>query len=97
LFVFHPDLLLIVGDLSFIGLAWAVFIFFASTWGIATALGGWEWNKLPLWQRAVRVLAAVLLIVPGVPSGLAGGGLLAGCLILNLQAIRRLQHPSIQT
>ena len=97
LFVFHPDLLLIVGDLSFIGLAWAIFIFFASTWGIATALGGWEWNKLPFWQRAVRVLAAVLLIVPGVPSGLAGGGLLAGCLILNLQAIRRLQHPSIQT
>ncbi|MCF8083768.1 MAG: TRAP transporter fused permease subunit [Deltaproteobacteria bacterium] len=97
LFVFHPDLLLIVGELSLVGLAWAVFIFFASTWGIATALGGWEWNKLSLWQRAVRVLAAVLLIVPGVPSGLTGAGLLAGCLILNLQAIRSLQHPSIQT
>jgi len=97
LFVFHPDLLLIVGDFSVLGLSWALFIFIVSTWGIATGLGGWEWNKLPLWQRAARLLAAVLLIVPGVPSGLAGGGLLAGCLILNLQAIRRLQHPSIQT
>jgi TRAP transporter 4TM/12TM fusion protein len=97
LFVFHPDLLLVVGDLNFGGLLWALFVFFVSTWGIATGLGGWEWNKLPLWQRAVRLLAAVLLIVPGVPSGLLGGGLLAGCLILNLQAIRRLRYPSIQS
>lgn len=93
LFVFHPDLLLVVGDLSIAGLAWALFIFFVATWGIATGLGGWEWNKLPLWQRALRLLAAVLLIVPGVPSGLAGGGLLALCLILNIQAIHRLRRP----
>jgi TRAP-type uncharacterized transport system fused permease subunit len=89
LFVFHPDLLLVVGDLNVVGLAWALFVFFVSTWGIATGLGGWEWNKLPLWQRSMRLLAAVLLIVPGVPSGLAGGGLLAGCLILNMQSTRR--------
>jgi TRAP transporter 4TM/12TM fusion protein len=95
LFVFHPDILLVVGDFNFGGLLWALFIFFLSTWGIATGIGGWEWNKLPFWQRVARLLAAVLLIVPGVPSGLAGGGLLAGCLILNLQAIRRLQQPSI--
>lgn len=96
LFVFHPDLLLIVGEFSFIGLLWALFIFVMSTWGIATGLGGWEGRKLALWQRAARLLAAVLLIVPGVSSGLAGGGLLAGCFILNLQAIRRLQYTSIQ-
>jgi TRAP transporter 4TM/12TM fusion protein len=95
LFVFHPDLLLIVGEFSSIGLLWALFIFLMSSWGIATGLGGWEGRKLALWQRAVRLLAAVLLIVPGVPSGLAGGGLLAACFILNLQVIRRLQHTSI--
>jgi TRAP-type uncharacterized transport system fused permease subunit len=97
LFVFHPDLLLVVGDLSIAGLAWALFIFAVATWGIATGLGGWEWNRLPLWQRALRLLAAVLLIVPGVPSGLAGGGLLAGCLVLNIQAIHRLRRPLIES
>jgi TRAP transporter 4TM/12TM fusion protein len=96
LFVFHPDLLLIVGDLNFGGLLWALFIFVVSTWGIATALGGWERRKLPLWQRAARLLAAVMLIVPGVPSGVAGGVLMAVCLGLNLQAVRKLQHISIQ-
>ena len=74
LFVFHPDLLLVAGDLDFAGLAWALFVFCVSTWGIVTGLGGWEWNKLPFWQRSMRLLAAVLLIIPGVPSGLAGGG-----------------------
>ena len=33
-------------------------------------------------------MAAVLMIVPGVPSGLAGGGVLAGCLLLNLRSRR---------
>jgi TRAP transporter 4TM/12TM fusion protein len=75
LFVFHPDLLLIAGDLDIGGLAWALFVFLVSTWGITTGPGGWEWNKLPLWQRGARLLAAVLLIVPGVTSGLVGDGL----------------------
>jgi len=96
LFVFHPDLLLIVGELSITRLLWALFIFLVSTWGIATGLGGWEGRGLSLWQRAVRLLAAVLLIVPGVPSGLVGGGLVAVCILLNLKTIRRVRHTSIQ-
>jgi TRAP transporter 4TM/12TM fusion protein len=96
LFAFHPDLLLIVGELSIVGLLWALFVFLMSTWGIATGLGGWEGRKLSLWQRAVRLFAAVLLIVPGVPSGLAGVGLLAGCLMLNVQSIRKMQPTLIQ-
>jgi len=96
LFVFHSDLLLIVDPFSFGGLLWALFIFFTATWGIATGLGGWEWNRLPIWQRTGRLLAAVLMIIPGVLSGLAGGGLLAGCLLLNLQSVRRLQKQPTQ-
>jgi TRAP transporter 4TM/12TM fusion protein len=96
LFVIHPDLLLIVGDLSVIGLLWAIFVFLVATWGIATGLGGWERRKLPFWQRVVRLLAALLLIVPGIPSGLAGVGLLAGCLVLNVQSSRKLQQTSMQ-
>ena len=50
LFVFHPDLLLVVGDFRFFGLVWALFVFLVSTWGIVTGLGGWEWNNLPLYS-----------------------------------------------
>ncbi len=94
MFVFHPDLLLVVGDLSIAGLLWALSIFAIATWGIATGLGGWEWNKLSSWQRAARLFSAVLLIVPGIPSAIAGGGILAGCLVLNRRAIRKLQVTS---
>ena len=94
MFVFHPDLLLIVGDLSFLGLLWALLLFFVATWGIATGLGGWEWTKLPVWQRVARLFSAVLLIVPGFFSAAAGGALLAGCLVLNRRAIQRFQATS---
>jgi TRAP transporter 4TM/12TM fusion protein len=91
LFVYHPDLLLVVGDLSVGGLIWALFIFAIATWGIATGLGGWEWMKLSIWQRAIRLFSAVLFIVPGKPSAALGGLLLAGCLVLNWRAIRKRQ------
>jgi len=94
LFVFHPDLLLVVGDLSIKGLIWALFIFAVATWGIATGLGGWEWKKLSVWQRVVRLFSAVLFIVPGIPSAAIGGALLAGCLVLNWRAIRKYQSAS---
>jgi hypothetical protein len=41
-------------------------------------------------------LAAVLMIIPEVLSGLAGGVVLAGCLLLNLQTVRRLQKQPTQ-
>jgi TRAP transporter 4TM/12TM fusion protein len=91
LFVYHPDLLLVVGDLSVVGLIWTLFIFAIATWGIATGLGGWEWMKLSIWQRVIRLFSAVLFIVPGKPSAALGGLLLAGCLVLNWRAIRKRQ------
>ena len=91
LFVFHPDLLLVVGDLSVGGLIWTLFIFAIATWGIATGLGGWEWMKLSIWQRVIRLFSAVLFIVPGKPSAALGGLLLAACLFLNWRAIRKRQ------
>jgi len=91
LFVYHPDLLLVVGDLSVVGLIWTLFIFAIATWGIATGLGGWEWMRLSVWQRLVRLFSAVLFIVPGKPSAALGGLLLAACLFLNWRAIRKRQ------
>ena len=91
LFVYHPDLLLVVGDLSVGGLIWTLFIFAIATWGIATGLGGWEWMKLSIWQRVIRLFSAVLFIVPGKPSAALGGLLLAACLFLNWRAIRKRQ------
>jgi TRAP transporter 4TM/12TM fusion protein len=91
LFVYHPDLLLVVGDFSVVGLIWTLFIFAIATWGIATGLGGWEWMKLSIWQRVIRLFSAVLFIVPGKPSAALGGLLLAACLFLNWRAIRKRQ------
>jgi TRAP-type uncharacterized transport system fused permease subunit len=87
LFVYHPDLLLVLDDFAIWGLIWAIFIFIVATWSIATALSGWEFRKIQIWQRIVRLLAAILLIVPGVTTALIGIGLLSVCLIINGLAI----------
>ena len=56
LFVFHPDILLVVGDFNFGGLLWALFIFLVSTWGIATAIWGLGTEQIaPLAERDAAV------------------------------------------
>lgn len=66
LFVFHPDLLLIVEGATIGGALWACAAFAVSTWGLVTGLVGWEGERLPLWQRALRLVAGVaaLAITP---------------------------------
>jgi TRAP transporter 4TM/12TM fusion protein len=83
LFVFHPEILLIVDGFSIVGLIWSIFIFAAATWAIATALSGWESIKLSAWQRVVRLVSAVLFIVPGIPTALIGLCLLLFCFFYN--------------
>jgi TRAP transporter 4TM/12TM fusion protein len=96
LFVLHPDLLLVVGDFSFAGLVWALFIFAVATWGLATGLGGWESRKLPAWQRGGRVLAAVLMIIPGLSSAIVGICLLVGFAVQNRRVVNKTLNKSIE-
>ena len=95
LFVFHPEILLIVDGFSIIGLIWAIMIFIGATWGIATALSGWERVMLPFWQRGLRLISAVLLIIPVIPTALTGFGLLLACIAANRFAALKTQSGSI--
>ena len=88
LFVYHPELLLVLEDFNIGGLIWVIFIFMAATWLIATALSGWEFGKLQIWQRLVRLLAAILFVIPSVSTALVGIGVMLVCLIANGFAIR---------
>jgi TRAP-type uncharacterized transport system fused permease subunit len=81
-------LLLVLEDFNIGGLIWVIFIFIAATWLIATALSGWEFRKLEIWQRIVRLLAAILFVIPGVSTALAGIGLMLVCLITNRFSLR---------
>lgn len=65
-FVYHPDILLVVEDVSLFGVLWACVAFALSTWGLVTAISGWEGVPLPIWQRVIRLLAglAVLAVSP---------------------------------
>ncbi|MGA0797086.1 MAG: TRAP transporter permease, partial [Quisquiliibacterium sp.] len=80
-FVYSPSLLLVVP-----GFAWADFwiAFIGCTVGVimlGAALTGYLLGPMPAWQRWLMGIAALLLITPGLGSGLAGALLLAPVLI----------------
>jgi TRAP-type uncharacterized transport system fused permease subunit len=95
MFVFHPDLLLVLDGFSFGGLVWALVIFSLAIWCIATALSGWESRPLPGGQRVVRLVCAILFIIPGIPTALVAICLLVGCLLANRVAIRNSQSGAV--
>lgn len=90
LFVFHPDILLILDDFSIVGLLWGIVVFALSTWCIATALAGWEGGSLSITQRVFRLLAAILVILPGFVLTISGIIMFLACLIFNRNNIRNL-------
>ncbi len=61
-FVYHPDILLVAGEVSLFGLIWACVAFVISTWALVTAVGGWERRNLELWQRAIRLICGILVL-----------------------------------
>lgn len=91
MFVYHPDILLVMEDFSFGGLIWAIAIFCLAIWGIATSLSGWAGRTLPVWQRAVRLIYAIMFIIPGKITALLAFCLLMICLLENRFAVKKMQ------
>ncbi len=74
-FIFNPSITLVDGY-SLPLFAWAAARLAFALWLLATGLLGHEGGPLPLWQRALRLAAALALISP--LAEIAGAGLLAG-------------------
>ncbi len=66
-FVYHQDVLIIVDDFSLTGLIWALIAFVISTWSISTALSGFDNHGLPLWERVMRGIAGLAILIPTLP------------------------------
>jgi TRAP transporter 4TM/12TM fusion protein len=90
IFVFHPDILLITGDATFIGVAWAVVAFGFATWGIGTGVIGWERRNLELWQRIVRIVVGLACLATDWRIAVAAAAILVG-----LSFLRRVQSRPI--
>jgi len=90
-FVYHPDVLLIVDDASVGGLAWACGAFAVATWGLATGLGGWDAQALPYWERALRLVAGVAVLSISISIAIP-----AAIVLLALTVQRRLMSRSAE-
>jgi len=82
IFVYHPDILIIDG-FTVTGLIWSLACFMLATWMIGTALAGFDKSRLPLWESAVRLAAAVAVLTPDILSSLAGGALAVLLVVLH--------------
>ncbi len=63
LFVYHPDVLIING-FTIAGLFWAILIFAVSTWMIATGLGRYQNDPIPLWNAGLRLITGLVVLHP---------------------------------
>ena len=67
-------------------LGWAMLAFFAAMWLLSSALAGFEKGRLPVIERAVRVAAALAVLVPNMQFALPG--LAAGLAIVGFHRLR---------
>ncbi len=81
LFVYHQDILIIVDGFHPVRLLWSVSAFALATWCVASAIAGFDTRPLPLWERALRILAGIVVLIPhatyAAPAAALGVGLIA--------------------
>ncbi|HEX4928520.1 MAG TPA: TRAP transporter fused permease subunit [Burkholderiales bacterium] len=90
MFVYEPSLLLIVNDWStqWASVALAVVTACLGAMCLAASLMGWLFSFAPMWQRALLLAAALLLIKPGIYTDLVGLALLGTVAFVQLSARR---------
>lgn len=86
IFVYHQDVLIIVDDFSLVGLGWALLAFAISTWSISTALSGFDNHSLPLWERVLRGLAGVAVLIPVLSVAAAAAVVAVGLIVYHRMA-----------
>jgi len=91
LFVYHPDILLIVDDFSIGGAIWACAAFAVATWALATGIVGWDAQVLPYWERAIRLAAGVAVLSPHIPIAISAG-IVIFALAIQRRAMSRPKH-----
>ena len=84
-----------IASVSWFDYGWILIAFFAAMWLISSALAGFEVGPLAVWQRVLRLLAAIGLLVPdiyiaGLSVFVAGALLLQHRLSQNKQAKSKL-------
>jgi TRAP transporter 4TM/12TM fusion protein len=87
-FVFSPSLLIVAKGFTPYDFAVTFFGCVIGITALAAALSRFLLVEMKRWEQALTIAAAVLLVVPGLTSGLVGLGLLAPVLMSQLQGMR---------
>ena len=53
-----------IASVSWFDYGWILFAYFVAMWLISSALAGYEVKKLPTWQRVLRLVSALGLLIP---------------------------------
>ena len=68
-----------------------------ATWMIGTALAGFDKSRLPLWESAVRLAAAVAILAPDILSSLGGGAIAVLLVVLHYIRSRSVEALPVTT
>ncbi len=88
MFVFGPSLLMIGAPLT---IAWTAVTALIGVTCLAAGLSGYLIGKASAWQRLLLIVAAVVLIKPGLATDLLGAGLIAMVLVAQIAAARAIK------
>ncbi len=83
LFVNRPDILIIEGFSTF-GLIYALIVFAASTWMIASGLGRFQSRTIPIWDAGLRLAAGIAALHPAYEISIVG--LIVACILTGIHA-----------
>ena len=94
-FVYSPSLLLVVDSFTWHDFFVAFIGCVVGVMSLGAALTGYMLAPMPYWQRGLLAAAAIMLIAPGIKSGLVGLGLALPVVVLQLLARKRVREAPL--
>ena len=88
-FVYNPSLLLVVDGFHWPEFLWALLRLLTSIWLLNSAFSGFDYGKLPMWSRAVRLAAGLIVFVHFWEIQLAAESAGIAVIVLNQVLARR--------
>ncbi len=88
--IYNPSLVLVL-DFDMLSFIWVVISLSAAIWLLATGIGGADKALLPLWDRTIRILAAIAALIPTVEISIAG--LVIGGILIAYHRFVKTQDP----
>ena len=97
IFAYSPDMLIVISDAPWYEIVWLVVTAIAGIFVLSAGMEGYMLVRMPAWERILGLAGGLLLIIPGMPTDIAGIAIIAILILLQIIGKKKNAPPKAES